>query len=216
LKNRRILISLNSVFSFFLSRVSNFAVQKAGSGFSSRGWNILRCSGRGILRGGGLGISAGSFLGRLWGGQGDGGPSFSLFRTEIVNLRKTKKTNYLQVQKSCLKAPHPRAHESVVMTPQCMQGPSVILPLGVLGESWGKMEGEISNLGVVEPSLSFFSFLGPRSGRQFPIWLLQVTQIKEMLLSYYNNEKKYLIVHSNIHIIIAHQYSLNQIRIRLL
>jgi hypothetical protein len=112
------------------------------------------------------------------GGQGDEGPSFSLFRTEIVNLRKTKNTNHLQVQKSCLKAPHSRAHESV--------------------------------------PFFFLSFLGPRSGRQFPIWLLQVTQIKKMLLSYYNNEEKYLIVHSNICIIIARQYSLNQIRIQLL
>jgi hypothetical protein len=38
-----------------------------------------------------------------------------------------------------------------------MQGPSVILPLGVLGESQGEMEGETSKIGVVEPSLSFFS-----------------------------------------------------------
>jgi hypothetical protein len=67
------------------------------------------------------------------------------------------------MQKSCLKAPHPRAYDSVVMTPQCMQGPSVILPLGVLGESWGETEGETSKIGVVE-----LFFLGPRSGRQFP------------------------------------------------
>jgi hypothetical protein len=93
----------------------------------------------------------------LQGGQGDGGPSFSFFGTDIVNLRKTKKTNHLQVQKSCLKAPHPHAHESVIITPQCTQGPSVILPLGVLGESQGKTEGEASKIGVVEPSLSFFS-----------------------------------------------------------
>jgi hypothetical protein len=61
-KNRRILIFLNSVFSFFLSRVSNFAVQKAGLGFSSGGgWNILWCSGLGLLDG--------FFLGRLQGAR---------------------------------------------------------------------------------------------------------------------------------------------------
>jgi hypothetical protein len=54
-------------------------------------------------------------------------------------------------------SPHPRAHESVVMTPQCTQGPSVILPLGVLGKSRGETEGETSKIGVVELSLSFFS-----------------------------------------------------------
>jgi hypothetical protein len=66
----------------------------------------------------------------------------------------------------------------------------------------------VSNFAVQKAGSGFSSggaFLGLRSGRRFPIWLLQVTQIKKMLLSYYNNEKKYLIIHSNIHIIIAHQ-----------
>jgi hypothetical protein len=38
-----------------------------------------------------------------------------------------------------------------------MQGPLVILPLGVLGESRDETEGETSKIGVVELSLSFFS-----------------------------------------------------------
>jgi hypothetical protein len=73
----------------------------------------------------------------------------------MVNLRKTKKTNHLQVQKSGLKAPQPHAHESVVMTPQCMQGPSVILPLGVLGKVRMKQKVKLRRLGWWSPLFLF-------------------------------------------------------------
>jgi hypothetical protein len=57
------LISLNSVFSFFLSRVSNFTVQKAGSGFSSRGAGIFSGAVAGVFSGGvALGFRLALFL----------------------------------------------------------------------------------------------------------------------------------------------------------
>jgi hypothetical protein len=57
------LISLNSVFSFFLSKLFNFAIQKAESGFSSRGAGIFSGTVAGVSLGGvALGFRPAFFL----------------------------------------------------------------------------------------------------------------------------------------------------------
>jgi hypothetical protein len=93
------------------------------------------------------------------------------------------------MQKSCLKALQPCAHESIVMTPQCIQGPLVILPLGVLGESWGETEDETSKIGVVGvrnwgpcPFIFTYTKLQNQIQNQQTLYSIQITILSSTLI----------------------------------